>query len=128
METSLGSLQNYREGLVVRWKNEEMNRASTPAKRWDQGGFLGPHTCFSYTVTPSWDERLWLAYFSLCQTLFCCIFQEEGLCVVSGRVPGCRAALPWLELLDAGWAAEGTRSWAPVAGLCTSSHGSRRGA
>lgn len=91
LETSLGSLQNYREGLVVRWKNEEMNRAGTPAKRWDQGGFLGPHMCFSYTVTPSWDERLWLAYFSLCQALFRCIFQQEEAC--AWCLAGCPGAV-----------------------------------
>lgn len=41
------------------------------------------------------------------------------------RVP---AALPWPELLDPGWAAEGTHSWAPAAGLLTNSPDSRRGA
>lgn len=41
-------------------------------------------------------------------------FPKGGsLCLVSGRVPGCHAALPWPDLLVPGWAAEDACSWAP---------------
>lgn len=57
--------------------------------------------CCSYTVTPSWDEKLWLAYFSLCQALFCCIFQQEEACAwclagCLGAVQPCPGCSCWM--------------------------------
>lgn len=111
----MGSLQNCREGLVVRWQNEELNCAWAYPKWWDQGSFPGPRMCFSYTRTPSQDEKLWLAYFSLCQALLCCVFQPEEAC--AWCLAGC---------LGAGQPCPGWSCWvlgglqkAPAAGLLT---------
>lgn len=50
--------------------------------------------------------------------------ERRSLCLVSGRVPGYHAALPWPDLLDLG----GGLQKAPAAGLLTSFLDSRRGA
>lgn len=86
-----------------------------PPKQGDQGTFPYPHTCPSYTVTASQDERQCLASFPRLSSFVFSSIRKPMSGVWQVAWVSCN---DW-RCLDPRWAAEDTCSWASSQAVLT---------